>query len=173
MGSGLYEQMEVANTIYYDVDGFSLDLLQNALYELCAAKLDFGNRHFIIKTGERGAIQFHKAVSDTLSGWGVYHINADALGMVNKTTNKVNDVSLAAGYQYTEYRMPNGVVVSIDVDPYYDDPVRNKVMCHKGGPAFSYRYDIFDIGTMNQPNIFKCKVRGEEEVHGYQWGLMF
>ena len=66
---------------------------------------------------ERGAIQFHKAVSDALSGWGVYQINADNLGMVNKTTNKVNDVSLAAGYQYTEYRMPNGVVVSIDVDP--------------------------------------------------------
>ncbi len=56
MGSGLYEQMEVANTIYYDVDGFSLDLLQNALYELCAAKLDFGNRHFIIKTGKYKSI---------------------------------------------------------------------------------------------------------------------
>lgn len=44
--------MEVANTIYYDTEGFTLDLLQNALYELCATKLDFGERHFVIKTGE-------------------------------------------------------------------------------------------------------------------------
>lgn len=34
----------------------------------------------------------------------------------------------------------------------------------------SYRYDIFDIGTMDQPNIFKCKVKGQEEYRGYQWG---
>jgi len=172
MGAGLYEQMEVANTIYYDTEGFSLDLLQNALYELCAAKLDFGERHFVIKTGERGAIQFHKAVvAEGGNSWGAYVVNADQLGMVNKTSSKLNQTSLAAGYQFTEYRMPNGVVVSLDVDPYYDDPVRNKVMHPNGGPAFSYRYDIFDIGSMDQPNIFKCKVRGEEEIRGYQWGL--
>ena len=35
----------------------------------------------------------------------------------------------------------------------------------------SYRYDIFDIGSMDQPNIFKCKVKGQEEIRGYQFGL--
>lgn len=39
------------------------------------------------------------------------------------------------------------------------------------GPAFSYRYDIFDIGTMDQPNIFKVGVKGNPEYRGYQWGL--
>ena len=106
------------------------------------------------------------------NSWGSYVVNADQLGIVNKTTSKLNSTSLAAGYQFTEYRMPNGVVVSLDVDPYYDDPVRNKVMHPNGGCAFSYRYDIFDIGSMDQPNIFKCKVRGEEEIRGYQWGLI-
>lgn len=51
-GSGLLEQMEVANTMYYNT--FSLKLLEDALYELSAAKLDYGDRYFLIKTGERG-----------------------------------------------------------------------------------------------------------------------
>lgn len=171
MGAGLYEQMEVSHTYYYDTAGFNLDYLQNILYDLCAAKLGFGDRHFIIKTGERGAIQFHKAVVNEVSGWGTYNINASELGILNKASSNLNKSSVAAGYQFTEYRMPNGVVVSLDVDPYYDDPVRNKVMHPNGGPAFSYRYDIFDIGTMDQPNIFKCAVKGETEIRGYQWGL--
>lgn len=51
-GAGLYEQMEVSNTIYYNT--FSLKLLEDALYQLSAAKLDFGDRTFVIKTGEFG-----------------------------------------------------------------------------------------------------------------------
>ena len=39
------------------------------MYELSASKLDFNDRLFVIKTGERGAIQFHKEVLKTTSGW--------------------------------------------------------------------------------------------------------
>ena len=49
---GLFAQMEVANTMYYN--NFSLKLLEDALYELSAAKLDLNDRVFVIKTGERG-----------------------------------------------------------------------------------------------------------------------
>lgn len=49
-GSGLREQMEVANTMYYNT--FSLKLLEDALYELSASKLGFGERRFVIKTGK-------------------------------------------------------------------------------------------------------------------------
>lgn len=50
-GAGLLEQMEVGNTFYYT--DFSLGVLENALYELSSGKLDFGNRYFLIKTGEQ------------------------------------------------------------------------------------------------------------------------
>ena len=40
-----------------------------------------------------------------------------------------------------------------------------------GGPAMSYRYDIMNIGTMDQPNIFLCKIKGDTEYRGYQWGI--
>lgn len=168
-GAGLYEQMDVANTTYYNA--FSLKLIEDALYELSAAKLGMGDRYFLIKTGERGAIQFHKAILQEVSGWQAFTLNGDALGIVQKTQSNIHSNALSAGFQFVEYKAPNGVRVKIDVDPYYDDPVRNKIQHPLGGPAFSYRYDIMDIGTMDQPNIFKCTIKGETELRGYQWGL--
>lgn len=168
-GAGLFEQMEVANTMYYN--NFSLKLLEDALYELSASKLDYKDRYFVIKTGERGAIQFHKAVLQTISGWTQFTLNGDQLNVVEKTSSPLHSNALAAGFQFVEYKAPNGVRVKLDVDPFYDDPVRNKIQHPNGGPAFSYRYDIMYIGTMDQPNIFKCKIKGNDEYRGYQWGL--
>lgn len=168
-GEGLFKQMEVSNTLPYNT--FSLKLIEDALYELSAAKLDFRNRTFIIKTGERGAIQFHKAVLDTVSGWTAFQVNADQLGMISKTSSPLHDNALSAGFQFVEFKAPNGVTVKLDVDSMYDDPVRNKLQHHLGGPAFSYRYDIFDIGSMDQPNIFKVAVKGQEgDFTSYEWG---
>jgi hypothetical protein len=169
-GAGLYEQMEVANTYFYN--DFSLKLIEDALYELSASKLGMNKneRYFLIKTGERGAIQFHKAILQTISGWTAFQINGDNLGIVERTQSQLHTTALSAGFQFVEYKAPNNVRVKIDVDPYYDDPVRNKVQHPLGGPAFSYRYDIMDIGTMDQPNIFKCTVKGQPEMRGYQWG---
>ena len=79
--------------------------------------------------------------------------------------------ALSAGFQFTEYKAPNGVIVTVEVDPVYDDPVRNKILHPLGGVAMSYRYDIMYMGTMDQPNIFKCKIKGDNEYRGYQWGL--
>lgn len=122
MGAGLFEQMEVSNTMPYNT--FSLKLIEDALYELSASKLDFGDRTFIIKTGERGALQFHKAVLDTVSGWTAFQVNADNLGMIRKTQSPLHDNALSAGFQFVEFLAPNGVKVKIDVDPMYDNPVR-------------------------------------------------
>ena len=158
-GAGLFEQMEVANTMYYNT--FSLKLLEDALYELSASKLDFGDRYFLIKTGERGAIQFHKEVLKTVSGWTQFVLDNSSIGVIQKTQSKLHQNSLSAGFQFVEYKAPNGVRVKIDVDPFYDDPVRNKILHPNGGVAFSYRYDIMYIGTMDQPNIFKCKIKGD------------
>ena len=168
-GAGLFEQMEVSNTMYYNT--FSLKLLEDALYELSAAKLDFGDRYFLIKTGERGAINFHKEVLKTVSGWTQFVLDNNSIGVVQKTQSQLHTNSLSAGFQFVEYKAPNGVRVKIDVDPFYDDPVRNKIQHPNGGVAMSYRYDIMYIGTMDQPNIFKCAIKGQSEYRGYQWGL--
>ena len=144
---------------------------------------------------ERGAIAFHKEVLKTVSGWTQFVLDNNSIGVVQKTQSQLHTNALSAGFQFVEYKAPNGVRVKIEVDPYYDDPVRNKVLhpngvrvkidvdpfyddpvrnkiLHpNGGVAFSYRYDIMYIGTMDQPNIFKCKIKGDNEYRGYQWGL--
>lgn len=168
-GAGIFEQSEVANTMFYNK--FSLTLLEDALYELSAAKLDFGDRYFVINTGERGSIQLHKAILTTVSGWTQFVLDNSSLKVVEKTQSNLHSNALSAGYQFVEYKAPNGVRIKINVDPFYDDPVRNKIIHPDGGVAMSYRYDIWYIGTMDQPNIFKCKIKNENELRSYQWGL--
>lgn len=114
-GAGLFEQMEVANTMYYNT--FSLKLIEDALYELSASKLDMGERYFVIKTGERGAIQFHKAILNVISGWTQFVLDNSSLGVIEKTQSKLHTNSLSAGFQFVEYKAPNGVRVKVDVDP--------------------------------------------------------
>lgn len=106
-----------------------------------------------------------------VSGWTQFVLDNSSVGVVKKTSSKLHDNALSAGFQFTEYRAPNGWKVTLDIDPLYDDPIRNKVMHPNGGPAMSYRYDIMDFGTMDQPNIFKCAIKGQSEFRGYQWGI--
>lgn len=120
-GAGLFEQMEVANTMYYN--NFSLKLIEDALYELSAAKLDFGDRYFVIKTGERGAAQFHKEVLKTVSGWTQFVLDNSSMGVVQKTQSNLHTNALSAGFQFVEFKAPNGVRVKIDVDPWYDKKI--------------------------------------------------
>ena len=168
-GAGLREQMEVSNVLYYNT--FNIKLIEDALYELSASKLGFSDRKFILKTGERGAAQFHRAVLNTVSGWAALPMSNDAVGMISKTSSNLHTNSLSAGYQFVEFKAPNGVIVKVEVDPMYDDPVRNKIMHPNGGVAESYRYDLLYIGSTDQPNIQLAKVKNLDEVRGYMWGL--
>ena len=169
MGDGIRAQMQAANVMYYNT--FSLKLIEDALYELSASKLDMGDRTFIIQTGERGAILLHKAILQTVSGWSTFVLDNNSTKVVEKVQSVLHSNALSAGFQFVEYKAPNGVRVKINVDPMYDDQVRNKVRHPDGGVAESYRMDIYDIGSMDQPNIFKCKIKGDNELRSYQWGL--
>ena len=120
-GAGLLEQMEAGNTMYYNT--FSLKLLEDALYSLSAAKLGFGERTFVIKTGEFGALQFHKEVLKTTSGWTQFVLDNSSIGVIEKTQSNLHSNALSAGFQFTEFKAPNGVRVKIEVDSFYDDPV--------------------------------------------------
>lgn len=168
-GAGIFEQTEVANIMYFPQ--FSLKLLEDALYELSASKLALDDRLFYLKTGERGAAEFHREVLKTVSGWSTFLIDNSSVKVVDKTQSQLHGNALKAGFQFVEYQAPNGVRVKLDIDPFYDDPVRNKILHPKGGVAMSYRYDIWYMGTNDEANIFKCKIKGDSETRGYQWGL--
>jgi len=178
MGSGIREQMEVSNTQYYGK--FSIRYIEDMLYSLSHSKLGMGERKFILRTGEGGAAQFHKAITDIAQGW-LGTVTAgmrfdDNAGNMRGVKSPLHDNALSVGFQFVEWRAPNGVVVGVEVDPFYDDPVRNKTQASdfRGSvpmPAESYRYDILYIGSMEEPNIQIAKIKGQEEIRGYQWGF--
>lgn len=119
---------------------------------------------------ERGALLFNKEAKKTTSGWmpmlstqNPSYYSKTSADFAPETALKVTD------YQITEWVAPNGVHVSLKVDPMYDDLVRNKILHPEGGVAFSYRFDIFDIGTSDQPNIFKCAIKGQTEYRGLNY----
>lgn len=168
LGDGIFPQVEVANTHYYN--NFSISLVEDILYDLTETKIGFGERTFVMKTGQQGAIKFHKAVKDETSGWFNMEVDAAATGAISKTTSPLHRNALKAGYQFTEWMAPNGVTVKVDVDDCYDDRVRNKILWD-GKPAQSSRFDIWDIGTSQDANICKCTVKNRPEVRKYIEGM--
>ena len=167
-GSGIREQMEVSNTITYNI--FSMRLLEDALSELSEGKLDWTERKFMLRTGERGAAQFNRAATAAASGWKSMFDNTNQ-NAINKVTSKFNENAFKGGFQFTEWTAPNNIHIMLEVDPMYDDKVRNKILHPDGGVAESYRYDILYIGSMEEPNIQKIKVRGDDELRGYMAGI--
>lgn len=165
MGDGLYAQMERGNIIPYNK--FSLKFLEEVLTGFSAGKLDFKDRKFMIRTGEFGALLFNREAKSALSGWTEFQYDGTNLGVVTKN----GEGYALKNIQFNKYIAPNGVEVSVEIDPAYDDPIRNKITHPMGGVAQSYVFDIFDLGTAEQPNIFKCGIKGKPEYWGYQWGI--
>lgn len=170
-GAGLREQMEVSNTFFYT--RFSADLITNILLELSENKLPMDERRFVIRTGERGAVLFHRAIASEASGWTPLFDQAAQ----KQVSSNLHSNARAFGYQYVEYLAPNNISVRVEVDPMYGDEVRNKIMAPSdghflGGVAESYRMDILDIGsTMGEPNIQKVYDSSTPDITGYLPGL--
>lgn len=170
-GAGLNEQIEVSNVFYYDEPEAVLDLALDAIYQL-AIKLDVSQRVFLINTGFWGAINIHTLISKKVGGWAPFTFNGDAVDVVSKVKNAMHQTSLAAGFQFVEYRGPNGIILRVNCDKWYDDPVRNKItMPGSNVLAMSYRYDIVYAGNEAEPNIVKCTIKNHPEERGYQWGF--
>lgn len=168
-GSGIREQMELSNTVTYN--RFNVRILEDMLSELSEGKLDWGERKFIVRTGERGAAQFHRAVTADASGWGALNFANTNTNGIQGTTSQYHTNAYSAGFQFTEFKAPNNIHVIVEVDPMYDDKVRNKILHPEGGVLESYRYDIMQIGSMAEPNIQKIEVEGGGEIRGYMAGI--
>ena len=167
-GSGIREQMDVSNVTLYN--SFSLTVLEDMLHNLSEGKIDFAERKFVLRTGERGAAQFSRAVDLTSSAWDKIN-NPQNPSSVQTTSSKLHPNSLKAGYQFTEFIFANSIHVMVEVDPMYDDKVRNKIMHPLGGVAESYRYDILYMGSQEEPNIQKILVTGMEDIRDFQSGF--
>ena len=172
-GMGFRQLLATGNQRYYNK--FSLALIDNSLLAISAGKIDYKKRKFVMRTGEYGARQFSMAAKADLSGWlPVYGaIASQNMQFMSKgpETNFTNgNAATITNYQVTKWISPSGHEVTIMVDASKDDLQTNKVMHTLGGPAESYRYDIFYAADEDQPNVQKCKLKGTSEWRGYQWG---
>ena len=174
-GSGLRELMKAGRVQYYNK--FSLNMLEGALMAISAGKLDFKQRKFVVRTGERGLIQASRRMKETASGWiSLYgsrdgHPSFITAGPEQSYTN--GNARTLIDEQFVRWLGPNGLEVTFMVDSSYDDDVTNKINHPNGGPAESYRYDIFYAGDEEEPNVQKCIVKSEPDRRGYQWGPFF
>lgn len=170
MGAGIREQQETSNYEMYHK--FTLKLLNDMIFNMIdhLPKSAIPNT-IVIRTGRRGALQFHEAVANEVSGWERWDLDAAALGMVRKVSSDLHSNALGAGYQFTEWHAPMNVNIRVEVDPMYDDPVRNKILHPNGGVAESYRMDFDLLGNKDQANIMLCGLEGEDEIRGIERGL--
>lgn len=166
MGAGIRQQMESANSSFYNE--FDIEELSSRLLDLSEGKLRTDERGFVMRTGERGAFEFHKSL-EKFSQLFTPLLNQTRMYSVSK-----NGFQMGLGYggQFIEYLGPNNVKVNLSVDSMYDDRNRNKMLHPKGGVVESYRYDIMDIGTsQGAPNIQKVGVKGRPVIHRYIPGM--
>jgi hypothetical protein len=165
-GAGIRQQMEASNTSYYNT--FDIEDLASTLLDLSEGKLASDKREFVLRTGERGAYQFHKAL-ERYSQLFTPLLNQDRMYKVSQSGFQMG---YGYGGQFIEFKGPNNIKVNLSVDSMYDDRNRNKLMHPDGGVVESYRYDIMDVGTVEgKPNIQKVAVKGMPIIHKYIAGL--
>ena len=169
-GAGFKQLLAMGNVSYYNK--FSISLIEDALYNLSEGKLDFKNRKFVMRTGERGALQFSRAAKAEMSGWiPLYSVNAPSYITKGPETNFTKgNAATIADLQVTRWLSANGLEVTIMIDSSKDDKTTNKLMHPAGGTAESYVYEIFYAADEQEPNVQKCVVKGQPELRGYQWG---
>ena len=171
MGSGLFEQLDAAGVIPYNT--FSLEQLTQHILQLVTNKTEYRNRTYVMRTGTGGFMQFSQAVANMASSTNGWTMTSQNPATVQKAASEYHSNSLAFGYQFVEYRGPMGIVLKCEIDPMYDEKVRNKIIWKAGLPAKSYRYDIFDIGNKDIQNIFKAEVKNMPERRGYVTGPFY
>lgn len=172
-GSGLREYQAAGNVQYFSK--FNLDLLENALGVVSEGKIDFKQRKFIIKTGERGLRMVNKAIKESTSGWTPI-VSSQAPSYMTKgpETSFTNGNGVTVqDFMVTRWISAGGLDVTLMYDATKDDPVTNKVMHPLGGTAESYRLDICYAGELDAPNVQKCVVKDMPDRRGYQWGPFY
>ena len=166
-GAGIREQMEVSNTIFSD--NVTIGLLESVTVDMIEGREDTNVAAvFMIRTGRRGASIISKAGASEASGWS--NLTSQNPSTYQNTTSGLHSNSLKGGFQFTEWLLPNNIVLKVEVDSMYDDKVRNKIMHPLGGVAESRRMDIFYLGNEEKSNIIRLGTK-MGDLRGYLSGF--
>lgn len=143
-GAGLRQQISPAYRFNYTT--FNIDYLTEILLNLSINILPEDKREFVALTGERGMVQFHKALE----------AKAALFQPLDSRRVQGSGQNLRIEGQYVEYRGPQGIKFTLINLPQYNDVVDNRNPHPDGGFTENYRYTILNFGTTEgEPNIVK------------------
>jgi hypothetical protein len=169
-GLGLREQISPSNILYYTQ--FNIETLVDFALSLSVGKLPEDARRFVIGTGEHGLKMVSRAIEQYAGAAAIKGSAGNGLQW-----NRMNTISGVnkASFTRPQFNMLadiNGLRFEFMHIPEYDDPIRNKLYHPDGGLIESYRLTIMDFGTQaGHPNIQLVRVKGNDEVFGYEPGL--
>lgn len=164
-GAGLEQQIESSNVSYYN--GYDLDVewLTEHIMDLTDNEKGYGEpRKIVMRTGKWGAYNWSLALKDY-----------STLYTPLATDKMIYDAGGGFGFKdnFVEYRGPDGSILTVLVDPAYDDRERNKIMHPSGrGVAKSYEYQILNVGKVGgEDNIRPVTVKNGSDIMGMEPGL--
>ena len=162
IGAGLLQQIAPANIRYYST--MTLELLDNFLSDLSYNIKGFGDRKFLMLTGEMGMREFDRILRE----------KASAYTLVDSKFITGSGQELTLQGQFMTYKGLNGIEVTLKHFPIYDNPVYNRLL-HPvtGKPVESYRMTFIDVSTRDgEPNLQKIVRKGRELVMATTAGLV-
>jgi hypothetical protein len=167
-GAGIREILKDSWQEYYN-GALTTNRLKNFLLKIFFTRKDEGDRAVTFMTGTYGSIAFHNMLS------------AEARSFLTVDTMFVNKVSggastgtphLAYGAQFTRYNGPEGIVVDVTKNAFYDD----RTYCKRSHPFYpnvpidSFRMTVLDFGeSQGQKNIQMISVK-DTYINGYVAG---
>ena len=164
-GAGLEQQIESSNVSYYN--GYDIDIkwITEHIMDLTDNEKSYGEtRRIVVRTGKWGAYNWSLALKDY-----------SALYTPLATDKLIYSASGGFGFQdnFVEYKGPDGSIVTVLVDPAYDDRERNKIMHPSGrGVAKSYEYQILNVGKIEgEDNIRPVYLENGADIMGMEPGL--
>ena len=151
-GAGLHEQISPSYKFSYT--SFSIDWLEDILLNLSIHILPEDQRHFVALTGERGMVQFHRALQDQVARF----------QPLDSKRVQGSGQNLSFVGQYRQFMGPQGTAFTLLHVPEYDNIVTNRIPHPDGGYTESYRYTILNFGTTKgRKNIRRVYPKGEKE----------
>jgi len=160
-GPGIRQQLQDSWLEYYN-SALTVNRLKDYLMSIFLSRVDEQDRKIVAMTGTLGSMMFHDMLASEASSF---------LTLDTNFTRVINNDPryLSFGAQYTHYKGPEGIEVTLVKNAMYD----NRKYCKRMHPQFtefpidSLRFTFLDFGTSgSQNNIMALRVK---DTYRYGW----
>jgi hypothetical protein len=140
-------------------------MLKEYLMDIFFSREDENNRKVTLMTGTMGSIMFHDLLASSASSF---------LTVDTHYISGSDPRQLSYGAQFTHYRGPEGLDVTVVKNPLYDSRKYCKKMhpIHTDKPIDSWRMTVIDFGTKDGADNIKVIKEKDTFTYGYHSGII-